>query len=249
MPNRQGSSRCRKWLAVTFCSSSRLTYELLTDTQKLRPFSRKVALPVAQKSRSRLGVALAATALSFTVLACNPGESVGHGAVAVGGEFEFVSPGGQQVIDYAPEERAQVGEVFGPSLDSDDNEIKLADFRDQIVVLNAWGQWCAPCRSESDDLQAVHENMQAAGVGTLLGINVRDNVRQAPIDFVADNGITYPSIYDPAFVNAAALGGIPASVIPTTVILDRQHRPAKVFLREVDQQTLQAAVDEVAAEG
>ena len=53
----------------------------------------------------------------------------------------------------------------------------------------------------------------------------------------------YPSIYDPPFRSAAALGGIPTSVVPTTIILDKQHRPAAVFLREVtDQDILDAAL-------
>ena len=69
--------------------------------------------------------------------------------------------------------------------------------------------------------------------GTVLGINVRDFNADAARDFLADNGLTYPSIYDPPFKTAAAMGGVPASVIPTTIVLDKQHRPAAVFLREV----------------
>ena len=88
-----------------------------------------------------------------------------------------------------------------------------------------------------------------ADLGTLLGINVRDNVISAPRDFVEDNGLSYPSIYDPPFVNAVALGGIPASVIPTTIILDREHRPAVVFLKEVSESELWDAVRKVADEG
>ena len=87
--------------------------------------------------------------------------------------------------------------------------------------------------------------MQEEDLGLVLGINVRDNVRAAPRDFKLDNGMTYPSIYDPPFVNAGALGGIPASVIPTTVILDRQHRPAVVFLKEISEQELWAAIEKV----
>ena len=45
--------------------------------------------------------------------------------------------------------------------------------------------------------------------------------------------MTYPSIYDPPFRIAAALGGVSPSVIPTIIVLDRSHRPAAVFLREV----------------
>ena len=166
-----------------------------------------------------------------------------------GDTFAFHSPGGQVEIFYDEAERKPLEDFSGESLMEPGEEIALSDFDGQIVVLNAWGQWCAPCRSESDDLQYVQEQMEKQGIGTVLGINVRDNVRQAPIDFVKDNGITYPSIYDPAFVNAGALGGIPASVIPTTIILDKQHRPAKVFLREVDHTMLMKAVNEVKAEG
>ncbi|MCT1556452.1 TlpA family protein disulfide reductase, partial [Corynebacterium sanguinis] len=70
--------------------------------------------------------------------------------------------------------------------------------------------------------------------GTVLGINVRDYNQTIAQDFKLDNGVTYPSIYDPPFRTAADLGGVPTSVIPTTIILDKQHRPAAVFLREVD---------------
>ena len=35
-------------------------------------------------------------------------------------------------------------------------KISLSDFEGEVVVLNAWGQWCAPCRAEVDDLQLVH---------------------------------------------------------------------------------------------
>ena len=196
-----------------------------------RPLSRSIA-------------ASAGLALTLALTACGD-DTVGHDAVAIGGTFQFSSPGGQTVVEYAPEERAPVADIYGESLMDEGEEIHLDDFEGQMVVLNAWGQWCAPCRSESDDLQNVHERMQEEDLGLVLGINVRDNVRAAPRDFKLDNGMTYPSIYDPPFVNAGALGGIPASVIPTTVILDRQHRPAVVFLKEISEQELWAAIEKV----
>jgi peroxiredoxin len=115
--------------------------------------------------------------------------------------------------------------------------INLDDFAGQVVVLNAWGQWCAPCRAEVDDLQNAQQALEPLG-GTVLGINVRDYNQTIAQDFITDNGVTYPSIYDPPFRTAAALGGVPTSVIPTTIILDRQHRPAAVFLREVNEQDI-----------
>ena len=108
--------------------------------------------------------------------------------------------------------------------------ITLEDYKDQVVVLNSWGQWCGPCRSEADDLQRVQEKFEDDGRGTILGINVRDSVADKARDFVTDNGITYPSLYDPPFKSALALGGLPASVIPTTIAPAQQPRPAKAFL-------------------
>ncbi|MEH0147527.1 TlpA disulfide reductase family protein [Corynebacterium sp. Q4381] len=150
-----------------------------------------------------------------------------------GGTFSFHSPGGQVEIFYDEAERKPLADFGGESLTDPGQEIRLSDFDGQIVVVNAWGQWCAPCRAEVDDLQEVHETLQAHNQGTVLGINVRDFNPEISRDFVADNGVTYPSIYDPPFKTAAFLGGVPSSVIPTTVILDKQHRPAAVFLREI----------------
>ena len=143
-------------------------------------------------------------------------------AVAVGGTFQFHSPGGQTEIIYAEEERAPLPDFSGPLLMEEGEEISLSDFEGEVVVLNAWGQWCAPCRAEVDDLQLVQETFDPLG-GTVLGINVRDYNQTIAQDFKLDNAVTYPPIYDPPFRIAAALGGVPTSVIPTTIVLDRSH--------------------------
>ncbi|APT81453.1 TlpA family protein disulfide reductase [Corynebacterium ammoniagenes] len=180
----------------------------------------------------RAATAVAAVLTAVTLTACSSGDGA-RNAVAVGGTFQFHSPGGQTEIIYAEEERAPLPDFSGPSLMEEGEEISLSDFEGEVVVLNAWGQWCAPCRAEVDDLQLVQETLDPLG-GTVLGINVRDYNQTIAQDFKLDNGVTYPSIYDPPFRTAVALGGIPTSVIPTTIILDKQHRPAAVFLREVD---------------
>lgn len=167
--------------------------------------------------------------------------------------FSFHSPGGQVEIFYDEDERAPLEDFSGESLMEPGKEISLSDFEGQIVVLNAWGQWCAPCRAEVDDLEEVHQHLAAPAdggepTGTVLGINVRDYQPEIARDFVTDNGVTYPSIYDPPFRTAGALGGIPTSVIPTTVILDKQHRPAAVFLREISADDIIQVTDRLAAE-
>ncbi len=80
-----------------------------------------------------------------------------------------------------------------------------------------------------------------------LGVDVRDD-RQAAADFVRSRGVTYPSIFDPPGRSLLALSGYPRNAVPSTIVLDRQHRVAAVFLTAVLASDLQPAVDRIAAE-
>jgi thiol-disulfide isomerase/thioredoxin len=185
-------------------------------------------------------VALAAAA----VLA---GCATGTDAVARGGEFEFVSPGGQTTIFYdPPAERGTAGEISGESLLEPGRTLSTADFAGKVVVLNLWGSWCGPCRSEADDLQRVAAATAGSGVA-LLGIDLRDD-RTAATDFLRDRGLTWPSIYDPPGRSLLGLRGYPRNVIPSTIVLDRQHRVAAVFLTELLDTDLLPVVQRIAAE-
>lgn len=199
----------------------------------------------AHRSISRSRALLAALCGAVLLSSCATGDD----AVATGGTFDFVSPGGQTRIFYdPPAERGTLGELSGEDLMDEGRTISLTDFEGQVVVLNVWGQWCAPCRSEADDLEEVYQATKDLGV-EFLGINVRDNQRDKAQDFVVDQQIGYPSIYDPSMRSLLALGrNYPTSVVPTTVVLDREHRVAAVYLTELLAEDLQPVVERVAAE-
>lgn len=195
-------------------------------------------------SSGKRPLALLLSTLAFVALLA--GCSTGKDAVAQGDTFQFVSPGGQTVITYPVAQRKKVADLTGPNLVTDQT-IKLSDpqFADKIVVVNVWGSWCGPCRGEADDLERVYSQTKDLGVA-FLGINLRDD-RDSAKDFVADRKVGYPSIYD---FDGATLSALttPTAVVPTTVVLDRQHRPAAVFLKAITADELDATVRQVAAE-
>ncbi|MBD8507319.1 TlpA family protein disulfide reductase [Hoyosella sp. G463] len=196
------------------------------------------------RSPRRWTLAAAAAMAGSLLVGCSSGDD----AVVYGGTFNFVSPGGQTEIYYdPPAERGTAGEIAGPSLMQPDETIALSDYAGEVVVLNVWGQWCAPCRTEMPELQEVYDSTKDLGV-QLIGINVRDRQIDKPQDFVEDFGFTFPSIYDPPMRTLLALRGIPTSVVPMTVVLDREQRVAAVFLKDLLAEDLQPVVERVAAE-
>jgi thiol-disulfide isomerase/thioredoxin len=194
-------------------------------------------------------LAFVATAVAGLLVGCSSGDD----AVAQGGTFEFVAPGGKTDIYYdPPDHRGRPGPVAGPELTDPSRTVSVDDpagpFAGKVVVINVWGQWCGPCRAEVTQLQQVYNATRTDGV-TLLGIDVRDNNRQAAQDFVKDRNVTFPSIYDPAMRTMIAFGGkYPTTVIPSTLVLDRSHRVAAVFLRELLAEDLQPVVQRIASE-
>jgi thiol-disulfide isomerase/thioredoxin len=189
--------------------------------------------------------ALPAILAALVVLA---GCSTSQEAVAVGGgEFRFVAPGGQTTILYdPPESRGALRDLSGESLLNPGATTGLADHRGEVVVLNVWGSWCGPCREEMPDLQFVQDRTRADGV-RVLGINVRDD-RAAATDFLRDRGITFDSIHDVPGRTLAQLGGYPRNTVPSTIVLDRRHRVAAVYLTVVRVPDLIPLVQRLAAE-
>ncbi|MBF6333747.1 TlpA disulfide reductase family protein [Nocardia transvalensis] len=195
--------------------------------------------------RRVLPILLACAALVVALAGCSSGKD----AVATGGTFDFVSPGGKTDIFYdPPSARGTIGRLAGPDLMTDGKTTSVEDFPNQVVVLNLWGQWCGPCRAEVPALEKVYEQSRSRGVA-FLGINVRDPQQDKARDFMISNHVGYPSIYDPEMRTLLALGGkFPTSVIPTTLVLDRHHRVAAVFLRPLLAEDLQPVIDRIAGE-
>lgn len=175
------------------------------------------------------------------------GCSADSDAVDQSGQYQLVSPDGKTVLTYASNQRQPPLDLSGESLANPGSQIHLSDFPGKVVVLNIWGSWCAPCRAEAPELQQVYNETKASDV-QFLGVDVKDPERSDALDFLHDNQIGYPSIYDFSGRSLLALHNVPRSVVPTTIVLDREHRVAAVYLGQLLAGELLPEVRKLAAE-
>jgi thiol-disulfide isomerase/thioredoxin len=92
------------------------------------------------------------------------------------------------------------------------------------VVLNFWASWCGPCAQEAPHLAAIAEEYADDGVH-VVGVNVRDTVTNAT-SFEREYRIAYPSWQDESAQIASQFGALGPAGLPSTVLLDRNHRVA-----------------------
>lgn len=161
-----------------------------------------------------------------------------------GDEGGKVSTGAGTVSRYTAGERPAAPDVAGELVQG--GRFSLAEARGDVVVMNFWGSWCAPCRAEADDLQAVYAATRAAGV-RFVGVNVSDTVPKAKA-FDRAFGITYPSLSDPAGRVALRFRQTPPSAVPATIVIDRRGGVAAVFRTPLIEEDLRPIVDRLAAE-
>ncbi|WP_446217848.1 TlpA family protein disulfide reductase [Micromonospora sp. IBHARD004] len=182
------------------------------------------------RSRRPVAALFTAVAVATALVGCSSGSEESKCANKAG------------VIECAPDQRSAAPKIAGELLTGGNYDVSQA--RGQVVVLNFWGSWCAPCRAEADDLEATYQATKASGV-TFLGINVQDSKDKA-VAF-EEGRVTYPSLFDPASRLALALD-IPPNTIPATVVLDRDGRIATVIRAAVTQDGLRPVVERIAAE-
>ncbi|WP_435207762.1 TlpA family protein disulfide reductase [Micromonospora sp. bgisy143] len=164
------------------------------------------------------------------------------GCTSAKGQEKTCSTTSDGIIECAPDQRSAPPKLAGELLLGGTYDVTQA--RGQVVVVNFWGSWCAPCRAEADDLEAVYQATKGSGV-TFLGINVQDSRDKAKA--FEQGRVTYPSLFDPASRLALDLD-IPPNTVPATVVLDREGRVASVIRAAVKQEGLQPIVERVAAE-
>lgn len=97
--------------------------------------------------------------------------------------------------------------------------LRLQELRGQVVMINFWATWCAPCREEMPELNKLHARFQPSGF-TLLGVNLDEDSRQAA-GLATQLGLKFPVLFD-ADKRVSRLYDL--ATMPSTVLLDRDGK-------------------------
>jgi thiol-disulfide isomerase/thioredoxin len=141
-----------------------------------------------------------------------------------GGDLKSLATGTLAKLDVPPAPR---GEPDAPFTGPNGQTLRLADFKGQVLVVNFWATWCAPCVQEMPTLA----KLQAAYAGKpvkVLAISLdRDEdkafaqrfmLKHGPLQFYQDAKYALPFSLDPR-----------PEGVPVTVIIDRAgHERARL---------------------
>ena len=104
-------------------------------------------------------------------------------------------------------------------LDDKDNILNLEDYKGNLILLNFWATWCAPCKKEMPSLDLLQVNHNLKGL-KIFPINVGKDNKEKSLKFFKDLKITNLEIFFDSPITLAKKFNLRG--IPTTILLNKE---------------------------
>jgi len=97
--------------------------------------------------------------------------------------------------------------------------IKLSEYRGDVIMVNFWASWCGPCRQEMPALESLYKKYKDLGF-VILGVNLDEDSSKAA-SLLTKIPVSFPILYDNTN-KVAKLYDVKA--MPTTFLIDRNGK-------------------------
>lgn len=133
-------------------------------------------------------------------------------------------------------------------VDADGKSLALADLKGQVLIVNLWATWCAPCKQEMPTLAKLAAAYDGKPVRVVAISIDRERDTQAAKDFIAQNAPL--AFYQEATMELPFLFEPEAQGFPTTILYDKAGQERARVSGETDWSTAEAkaVVDRLLAE-
>jgi cytochrome c biogenesis protein CcmG, thiol:disulfide interchange protein DsbE len=120
----------------------------------------------------------------------------------------------------------------------------LSQMHGQVVVINFWASWCAPCADEAPDLERAWQTYKDQGV-QFVGVDYVD-AEQNALEYIEKYGITYPNGAD---IGTRISDAYHIAGVPETFIVDRMGNVVFYAARPIRYDELAAEIEKALQEG
>jgi cytochrome c biogenesis protein CcmG/thiol:disulfide interchange protein DsbE len=162
---------------------------------------------------------------------------IAFGVVAWAWHFGTRQSGGIRPVS----ERRVMPELVMTQLDG--GTWRLADHRGQVILVNYWATWCAPCWEETPGLIRLSQEMGPKGLA-LVGVSIDEGGTEKVKKFVEEFHVPYPVVL-PEKMSHVEYG---LEGVPTTILVDKQGRVAKSYVGAVRRADFETDVEALLAE-
>ena len=102
--------------------------------------------------------------------------------------------------------------------DGKNNEINLDDYKGNLVLLNFWATWCAPCKEEMPSLDQLQSNEKLSDL-KIFPINIGQENLEKSQKFFEDLSIKNLEVYLNTSINLPKI--LQLRGIPTTILINK----------------------------
>jgi peroxiredoxin len=125
----------------------------------------------------------------------------------------------------------------------DGAQVRLADLRGQVVLINVWATWCPPCRAEMPMIQEAYERYGERGFA-VLAVNAREDAATVAA-YMHDGGLSFPALLDS---DGAVGAAYQASIMPSSFFVDRTGVIRAVYKGPLSRGVIAGTVEQLLAE-